>query len=98
VASAYDVFRGGSDLRKDAVKTLWPELYAELAGTVAAAKAGRVVRCASVQHCDTPYDARPLAVGRIELGGGPACKECIADRARRPGGYPLTVTDPRSIR
>lgn len=85
------VFAEGSETMREVLKGIWPELYTAL---MPPAGSGTVVGCVLGSCVDRPAATRPRAVGRVSLNGPPACEEHVA-ASRRPGGYPLALTDPR---
>ena len=90
----YKTFREEAEWRRESLKTIWPELYADLAQLGQPRKAWG---CAMAPHIrvDGTRDYVPV-VGRVWLNGPPACRGCL-DRSgcKRPGGFPLELKDPR---
>jgi hypothetical protein len=93
MADAREVFRNGSDARRQSLGRFWPELYNALAGLGSDGKPveTRSVWCVvgSVEH----LKARVPAVGRLARMGHPACAEHIEQLADRPGGWPLPAEE-----
>ncbi len=88
---AYKTFREEAEWRREAVKTIWPELYADLAQLDTPRKAWG---CALGAHLrDNGGRRYEPVVGRIWLNGPPACGSCLAKSSDRPGGYPLDLVD-----
>lgn len=92
-----DVFRAKPN-KHSILKTLWPELYAALAGEAGPGDAPRpapVIPCV-VGACSTrPSGHRPAAIARLGRWGPPACREHIDRHAERPGGWPLDLKEHR---
>jgi hypothetical protein len=83
----FALFAAAGESKQETLKIVWPELYnllAKLDGPVVE----RVVLCAIYKTHDIDDGRRP-AVARLTEGGPPACAECVAKAARRPGGFPL---------
>lgn len=98
MADPMAVFRS-SPGRHQALKILWPELHDALAGeTPEVAEHRALRRCAEMEHADLPLEQRPIATGRVSLNHGFACPDCIRRKSKRPGGYPLAITDPRTLK
>lgn len=90
------IFREGEAYRREAIKSIWPELYAALMP----AGPRRQWGCALAPHLRgaEPREYVPVA-GRIWLNGPPACASCLARSSDRPGGYPLDmIENPREWR
>lgn len=82
---AYKVFREGEAYRREAIQTIWPELYDALARLDMPKPA---LGCALVGH-GTGEDRQYVpVVGRLHLNGTPACAIHL-QASDRPGGYPL---------
>jgi hypothetical protein len=76
--------------KHEVLKMLWAELYNCLARLDEDAPP-RVVLCV-LGSCPATQP-RPVAVGRIQRRGHPACRAHIAKLADRPGGWPLRVEE-----
>jgi len=94
-ADPFVLFAAAPEFRRNILKSSWPELHDCLARLDGPAPQ---VRCASIRHRALPGDQRPVAVARIVLNGAPACAPCLRTDAKRPGGYPLALTDPRNVK
>ena len=94
-ADPYKVFREGEQYRREAINTLWPELYEALAQLDMPKPAWG---CALIGHGTGEQRQYVPVVGRIQLNGTPACAIHLA-ASDRPGGYPLEmVQDTRKWR
>lgn len=88
-ADPYKIFREGEAFRREAVKTVWPELYTALMPAEGTRKA---IGCPLTGH-GTGADRQFVpVVGRLHLNGTPAC-ELHLRASDRPGGYPLDLVD-----
>ena len=96
----FEIFAGGSETRRKMLETGWPDLFHALNRSVLAAKAGRVRPCEVIsRHGGAANVSRPPAIGRLMVNGRAACAECLAYLLPgRPGGYPLEMIDPRSVK
>lgn len=84
------VFREGEEYRREAVKTIWPDLYEALAQLDVPRRAWG---CALSPHVRGEQREYAPVVGRIWLNGPPACAACLARSSDRPGGYPLDMIE-----
>jgi hypothetical protein len=74
--------------KHDILEQLWPDLHWVLARQVNDNR--RPAPCAISGHTSTTP-----AVARATLNGTPVCREHLRE-TDRPGGYPLTLVDPRT--
>ena len=89
MADAEAVFARGTDVNRNTLKMIWPELYDALAGL--GPGQNRVVLCA-IGSCPNTKP-RPVAVARLTRMGHPACRAHVAKLADRPGGWPLPAKE-----
>ena len=85
----FRVFREGEAYRREAVKTLWPDLYEALAELDAPKRAWP---CPLIGHGTGAERQFVPVVGRLHLNGTPAC-ELHLQSSDRPGGYPLELVE-----
>jgi hypothetical protein len=83
----YKVFREGEQYRREAINTIWPELYEALAQLDMPKPAWG---CALMGHGEGEDRQYVPVVGRIQLNGTPACAVHL-QVSDRPGGYPLEM-------
>lgn len=79
------------------LKTLWPELYAALAGEVGPGDAPRpapVIPCAIHPCSARPSGARPPSAGRLHRWGPPACRPHL-DQLADGDAWPLDLKEHR---
>lgn len=93
---ALKVFAADGEARAETLKLIWPELHDALAG-LAGDLPDRQLTCAS-GRCAAPglIGPRPVAVGRLNRGGAPACRPCI-DRYGDGGSWPLAGATVKQI-
>jgi len=85
----FKVFREGEAYRREAIKTIWPDLYVALAELDAPR---RQWGCPLSGHGTGPDRQFVPVVGRLHLNGTPAC-ELHLRSSDRLGGYPLDLVD-----
>lgn len=92
--TAFRAYREGADHQRESLGIVWPELGKLLAR----ADEPRPAPHCAIAHTEDGEACQRESVARIALNGAPGCALAIEERAKRPGGYPLELVDPREWR